>query len=110
MSAANGEQWLDTATNINLPVQQRHIGMVFQHYALFPHKTAVQNIMLPLTRTSNKQKRAVAENLLRTMNMQGLEERYPHQLSGGQQQRVALARALGARPPGYYCWTSLFPP
>ena len=95
----NGEQWLDTAANINLPVQQRHIGMVFQHYALFPHKTAVQNIMLPLTRTSYKQKRAAAENLLRTMNMQGLEERYPHQLSGGQQQRVALARAL-ARDPG----------
>ena len=94
----HGEQWLDTAANINLPVQQRHIGMVFQHYALFPHKTALQNIMLPLTRASNKQKRSVAENLLRTMNMQGLEERYPHQLSGGQQQRVALARALARDP------------
>ncbi len=94
----NGEQWLDTAAGINLPVQQRHIGMVFQNYALFPHKTALQNIMLPLTRTGNEQNRTVAENLLRAINMQGLGERYPHQLSGGQQQRIALARALARDP------------
>lgn len=93
-----GEQWLDTDSGINLPVQQRHIGMVFQNYALFPHNTALQNIMLPLTRAGKEQKRAVAENLLRAMNMQGLGERYPHQLSGGQQQRVALARALARDP------------
>ena len=94
----NGEQWLDTGTGINLPVQQRRIGMVFQHYALFPHMTALQNIMLPLTRTGNKQKRIIAESLLNTMNMSGLEERYPHQLSGGQQQRIAVARALARDP------------
>ena len=94
----HGEQWLDTAAGVNLPVQQRNIGMVFQNYALFPHKTALQNIMLPLTRAGRERKRAVAENLLQAMNMQGLGERYPHQLSGGQQQRVALARALARDP------------
>ena len=94
----HGEQWLDTAAGVNLPVQQRNIGMVFQNYALFPHKTALQNIMLPLTRTGKEQQRSVAENLLQAMNMQGLGERYPHQLSGGQQQRVALARALARDP------------
>lgn len=94
----HGEQWLDTATGVNLPVQQRNIGMVFQNYALFPHKTALQNIMLPLTLTAREQKRVIAENLLQAMNMQGLGERYPHQLSGGQQQRIALARALARNP------------
>ncbi len=94
----HGEQWLDTAAGVDLPVQQRNIGMVFQNYALFPHKTALQNIMLPLTRTGKEQQRSVGENLLQAMNMQGLGERYPHQLSGGQQQRVALARALARDP------------
>ena len=95
----HGEQWLDTAAGVNLPVQQRRIGMVFQHYALFPHMTALQNIMIALQRDTPGSKRAGAEKLLRTMNMEGLGGRYPHQLSGGQQQRVALARAL-ARDPG----------
>ena len=94
----NGAQWLDTGAKINLPAQQRRIGMVFQHYALFPHKTALQNIMLPLTRVNGGQKQFIAENLLNTMNMEGLGDRYPHQLSGGQQQRVALARALARDP------------
>ena len=95
----HGEQWLDTATGINLPVQQRRIGMVFQHYALFPHKTALHNIMIAVQRHAPGGKRATAEKLLGAMNMEGLGGRYPHQLSGGQQQRVALARAL-ARDPG----------
>ena len=93
-----GEQWLDTAAGINLPVQQRRIGMVFQHYALFPHKTALQNVMIALQQGTNSGRRAAAGQLLRAMNMEGLEERYPHQLSGGQQQRVALARALARDP------------
>ena len=95
----HGEQWLDTTAGVNLPVQQRRIGMVFQHYALFPHKTALQNIMIALQRQAPGNRHDSAEKLLRAMNMEGLGERYPHQLSGGQQQRVALARAL-ARDPG----------
>ena len=94
----HGEQWLDTAAGINLPVQRRRIGMVFQHYALFPHKTALQNIMVALQRYTPGGKRDTAEKLLRAMNMEGLGERYPHQLSGGQQQRVALAPGAGAGP------------
>ena len=94
----HGEQWLDTAANINLPAQRRRTGMVFQHYALFPHKTAQQNIMLALPRGNAEHRRKAAAELLRTMNMEGLGERYPQQLSGGQQQRVAVARALARTP------------
>ena len=94
----HGEQWLDTTAGVNLPVQQRRIGMVFQHYALFPHKTALQNIMIALQPQAPGNRHDSAEKLLRTMNMEGLGDRYPQQLSGGQQQRVALARALARDP------------
>ena len=94
----HGEQWLDTAAGINLPVQRRRIGMVFQQYALFPHMTALENILIALQRYAPGSKRVTAEKLLRTMNMEGLGGRYPHQLSGGQQQRIALARALARDP------------
>jgi len=94
----HGEQWLDRANGVNLPVQRRRIGMVFQQYALFPHRTALQNIMLALHDGPRRRQRDTAQNLLRAMHMEGLEERYPQQLSGGQQQRVALARALARDP------------
>ena len=92
------EPWLDSARGINLPVQRRRVGMVFQQYALFPHRTALQNIMLALPAQAHARPRDAAEKLLHTMNMQGLGARYPQQLSGGQQQRVALARALARDP------------
>ena len=102
------EQWLDTAAGINLPVQQRHIGMVFQNYALFPHKTALQNIMLPLTRTGKEQQRNVAEYLLQAMNMQGLGGALPAPVIG----RAATARrpgpGAGARPPGAVAGRAFF--
>ena len=96
--ASNGTAWFDTEKKLNLPVQSRRVGMVFQHYALFPHKTACKNIMLALGHVDTKQRRERAEELLRLVHMEGLGERYPHQLSGGQQQRVALARALAREP------------
>ncbi len=81
-----------------IPPEQRHVGMLFQDYALFPHLSVRENIAFGLQsiKTSDRQQR-VAE-LLDLVRLAGLEKRYPHELSGGQQQRVALARALAPQP------------
>jgi putative spermidine/putrescine transport system ATP-binding protein len=84
----------------NMSARQRPIGMVFQHYTLFPNMTVAQNISFPLDiRRQRRPARAarVAE-LLELIGMTALADRYPNQLSGGQQQRVALARALAPEP------------
>jgi putative spermidine/putrescine transport system ATP-binding protein len=83
-----------------LPAHKRDIGMVFQNYALFPHKTVAQNIAFPLERrkiAKDEQKRMIAE-ALDMVKMSEFGDRYPAELSGGQQQRVALARALVYKP------------
>lgn len=83
-----------------LPAHKRDIGMVFQNYALFPHKTVAQNIAFPLERrkiAKDEQKRMIAE-ALDMVKMSDYGDRYPAELSGGQQQRVALARALVYKP------------
>ncbi len=99
--AAGGEVWLDTAAGVNLPPHRRHVGVVFQSYALFPHMTAAENVMTALGRGAPGP-RAEAERLLALVNLPDLADRRPAQMSGGQQQRVALARALaraaGRRP------------
>ena len=78
--------------------QERPIGMVFQGLALFPHLTVAQNVGFGLNKVvrSERDKRVAAE--LKSVGLEGLERRYPHQLSGGQQQRVAIARSLILRP------------
>ncbi len=84
----------------DLPPYERNIGMVFQDFLLFPHKTVAENIIFPL-RMQKASKSIQDETLawvLKLVRMQGYEERYPHQLSGGQKQRVALARGLVSRP------------
>ncbi len=81
-----------------VPTEQRHIGMVFQEYALFPHLRVDKNIAFGLSHLSRPQQRAIVDDLLTLTGLRGLEQRYPHELSGGQQQRVALARALALRP------------
>lgn len=83
-----------------LPAHKRDIGMVFQNYALFPHKTVSQNIAFPLERrkiAKDEQKRLIAD-ALEMVRMSEFGDRYPSELSGGQQQRVALARALVYKP------------
>jgi iron(III) transport system ATP-binding protein len=78
-----------------VPPERRHVGMVFQDYALFPHLTVEQNAGFGLPRRGRA--RRVAE-VLDLVGLQGLGPRFPHELSGGQQQRVALARALAPEP------------
>jgi sulfate/thiosulfate transport system ATP-binding protein len=81
-------------------VQERNIGFVFQHYALFKHLTVRQNIAfgLEIRKTQTKKVKGRVEQLLELVQLTGLGDRYPSQLSGGQRQRVALARALAVEP------------
>ncbi len=94
----NGRVLFDSDNNINLPVQKRKVGFVFQHYALFPHLDVKQNIAYGLRGKTKSEIENKVLQLLRTMNIEGLENRYPRQLSAGQQQRVAIARALAPEP------------
>ena len=83
-----------------VPANERPVNMVFQHYALFPHMTVLDNVCFGL-RMKRLAESVVAERAaegLRTVQLESLAGRYPHQLSGGQQQRVALARALVNQP------------
>jgi iron(III) transport system ATP-binding protein len=82
----------------HLEPEKRHIAVVFQDYALFPHLTVAQNIAFGLLDKSNAQKRERVTELLTLVGLPGYGSRYPHALSGGQQQRVALARAMAAKP------------
>ena len=83
-----------------LPPHKRDIGMVFQNYALFPHKTVAENIAYPLQRRKigKEQQRKMVADALGMVRMGDYGDRYPSELSGGQQQRVALARALVYEP------------
>ena len=96
--ASDGETWFDTARGIAVPARRRRIGMVFQSYALFPHLTALQNVMEALGKSPSAAGRDEARRLLARVHLEGLEGRRPAELSGGQQQRVAVARALARRP------------
>ncbi|NMF60241.1 molybdate ABC transporter permease subunit [Pseudanabaena yagii] len=95
----NGKVLFDSEQKINLPSRDRHIGFLFQNYALFPHLTVAQNIAFGLSKElpALQIKQKVSEQL-HSIELQGFGDRYPHQLSGGQQQRVALARALVSQP------------
>ena len=92
------EIWQHSDRKLFIPTYQRHVGLVFQHYALFPHMTVLENIVQAMTHIPKQQCRTQALELLKKVHLQGLENRYPHKLSGGQQQRVAVARALGRQP------------
>ncbi|TPL53947.1 ABC transporter ATP-binding protein [Mesorhizobium sp. B2-4-6] len=86
---------------VGVPAHKRNIGVVFQHYALFPHMTVGRNVAYPLTLRGIKQderKKRVAR-ALDMVKMGDFAHRYPSELSGGQQQRVALARAIVFDPP-----------
>jgi molybdate transport system ATP-binding protein len=93
-----GSLWFDAAAGIDLVPQRRRVGIVFQHYALFPHLSALDNVRAALGHLPPGERPGRAARLLESMNLAGLEDRRPGQLSGGQQQRVAVARALARDP------------
>ncbi len=99
-----GEIWfegrrIDETTNLNK--LREKIGMVFQRFNLFPHLTAIQNIMLALKivkKMKDEEAREVALHFLKKVGLEERKDHFPHQLSGGEQQRVAIARALAMQP------------
>jgi iron(III) transport system ATP-binding protein len=84
--------------NMSIPPEQRHIGMVFQDYALFPHLTVEQNIGFGLHASAPEHRNRRVAELLSVVGLLERRAQYPYQLSGGEQQRVALARALAPEP------------
>lgn len=81
-----------------LAAEHRHIGMMFQDYALFPHLSVENNIRFGLHKWDKKAATARVEEMLELVGLTQFIKRYPHELSGGQQQRVALARAIAPQP------------
>ena len=91
----NGKVWFDRQKSINLPVQKRKIGFVFQDYALFPNMTVDENIKFALGKDGEEKR---VNYLLEMVNMSNLKNRYPESLSGGQKQRLAIVRAIARKP------------
>ena len=95
----DGRVLFDSEQHIDLPPQQRGVGLLFQNYALFPNMTVEQNILCGLKAEKDKAvRRERCAEMLRAMRLEALAKRCPAQLSGGQQQRTALARILVGRP------------
>ncbi len=94
----NGSVWLDQAAGVCVPARQRRIGLVFQSYALFPHLTAIENVMEALCDMPEGDRQPMARAMLARVHLDAASERRPGALSGGEQQRVAVARALARRP------------
>lgn len=95
----HGHTITDPKVNINKVRQE--VGMVFQHFNLFPHKTVLENITIAPIKVKGIEKKAAAEKALDLLEKVGLKDKaqsYPNQLSGGQKQRVAIARALAMDP------------
>ncbi|HEY1371907.1 MAG TPA: ABC transporter ATP-binding protein [Candidatus Binatia bacterium] len=99
--AIGGKAIFDADANLEIPAERRGLGLVFQSYAVWPHRTVFENVAygLKLRRVPNREIKTKVEGMLERLGIKNLAARYPHQLSGGQQQRVALARALAYGPP-----------
>ena len=94
-----GTDITDPATNLN--AVRQHIGMVFQHFNLFPNMTVIENVMLAPVELKKKSSKDARDSAMRLLERVGLEDKAderPHKLSGGQKQRVAIARALAMEP------------
>lgn len=96
----NGETYTNDDKKSQIKVRKQS-GMVFQSYNLFPHKTAIENVMeglVTVKRMNKQQAHEEALQLLRKVGLESVKDQRPHALSGGQQQRVAIARALAMNP------------
>lgn len=82
---------------LDMPIREREIGYVFQNYALFPHMTVEKNIRFGVKKKSREDQQYV-EDIMVSLKIDHLKERYPYEISGGEKQRVALGRALSIRP------------
>jgi molybdate transport system ATP-binding protein len=96
--ACGDETWLDTAASADVPAHRRRVGFVFQDYALFPHMTALGNVMAALGHRAPAERRGRAEHLLDLVHLAAHRHAKPARLSGGERQRVAVARALARDP------------
>jgi iron(III) transport system ATP-binding protein len=96
-----GKPVYDGAAKLEVPAEQRNLGLVFQSYALWPHRTVFDNVAyaLKLRNVPSAEIKSRVDAALTNLGLGALGQRYPHQLSGGQQQRVAIARALVYNPP-----------
>lgn len=99
-SPSHGQVLIRGREVTHLPPYRRDVSLMFQNYALFPHKNIFENIAFGLKyrKVPEAERRKRVREVLELVHLPGIEERYPHQLSGGQQQRVALARALVVNP------------
>lgn len=97
---SSGRIWMAGRNAVDVPPQARHIGFVFQEYALFSHMTVAENLRfsLEVKQWPRDAQEARVNELLEFIKLRDAAARYPKQLSGGQQQRVALARAIAAKP------------
>ena len=102
LDATSGDVKFEGKSVLDVAPENRDIGFVFQNYALFPHMTAEENVMLPLTVGKNKKTKAeareIAQKYMELTHITDIAKKKPGQLSGGQQQRVAIARALVQQP------------
>jgi iron(III) transport system ATP-binding protein len=101
--AVEGRTLFDAKARLNVPVEQRSVGMVFQSYAIWPHMTVAENVAFPFTVSKQRRysKAEIADGVRRALSivdLDGFQERPATRLSGGQQQRVALARAVVHEP------------
>ena len=95
---AGGETWSDSKRGVWVPPHRRHVGFVFQDYALFPHLTVLGNVEAALVDRPRADRRTRAKACLAQVHLDDKAARRPHELSGGERQRVALARALAREP------------